>query len=144
MSELLKASPIKKLIKEAKATKVITYSDLARALVEIDGDQSSSALDEFIQALMEEGYSLLSQRVRVAPLPEPVEEEDELTEKNLRKKPEVSAEDSLADTLKTNDPVRMYLRKMGSVSLLTREGEIEIAKRIEEGEQEQLNLILNT
>ena len=38
----------------------------------------------------------------------------------------------------------MYLRKMGSVSLLTREGEIEIAKRIEEGEQEQLNLILNT
>ncbi|MFP5407293.1 MAG: sigma-70 factor domain-containing protein, partial [Gammaproteobacteria bacterium] len=34
---------------------------------------------------------------------------------------------------KSNDPVRMYLRKMGSVSLLTREGEIEIAKRIEEG-----------
>ncbi len=34
---------------------------------------------------------------------------------------------------KTNDPVRMYLRKMGSVSLLTREGEVEIAKRIEDG-----------
>ena len=37
---------------------------------------------------------------------------------------------------KSNDPVRMYLRKMGSVSLLTREGEVEIAKRIEEGEQQ--------
>ncbi|MBN1946154.1 MAG: RNA polymerase sigma factor RpoD [Bradymonadales bacterium] len=36
---------------------------------------------------------------------------------------------------RTNDPVRMYLRKMGSVSLLTREGEVEIAKRIEEGER---------
>ena len=37
-------------------------------------------------------------------------------------------------TGRSNDPVRMYLRKMGSVSLLSREGEIEIAKRIEEGE----------
>ena len=45
---------------------------------------------------------------------------------------------------KTNDPVRMYLRKMGTVSLLTREGEIEIAKRIESGEQEVLNVILST
>ncbi|MBN1652965.1 MAG: RNA polymerase sigma factor RpoD [Deltaproteobacteria bacterium] len=39
------------------------------------------------------------------------------------------------DVAKSNDPVRMYLRKMGSVSLLTREGEVEIAKRIEEGER---------
>ncbi|MEM7151790.1 MAG: RNA polymerase sigma factor RpoD [Myxococcota bacterium] len=38
------------------------------------------------------------------------------------------------DSTRTNDPVRMYLRKMGSVSLLTREGEVEIAKRIEDGE----------
>ena len=35
---------------------------------------------------------------------------------------------------RSNDPVRVYLRKMGGVSLLSREGEIEIAKRIEEGE----------
>jgi RNA polymerase primary sigma factor len=38
-------------------------------------------------------------------------------------------------TARSNDPVRMYLRKMGTVPLLSREGEIEIAKRIEEGEQ---------
>ncbi|TNE91216.1 MAG: RNA polymerase sigma factor RpoD [Deltaproteobacteria bacterium] len=38
------------------------------------------------------------------------------------------------DATRSNDPVRVYLRKMGSVSLLSREGEIEIAKRIEEGE----------
>jgi len=43
---------------------------------------------------------------------------------------------------KSNDPVRMYLRKMGSVSLLTRDGEVEIAKRIEEGEQEVLRAVL--
>ena len=46
--------------------------------------------------------------------------------------------------LRTNDPVRMYLRKMGSVALLTREGEIEIAKRIETGEHEVLNALLGT
>src|SRR4029079_5572740 len=38
---------------------------------------------------------------------------------------------------KTNDPVRMYLREMGSVPLLTREGEIELAKRIERGQAAQ-------
>ncbi len=43
---------------------------------------------------------------------------------------------------KSNDPVRMYLRKMGSVSLLTREGEVEIAKRIEQGEKEILASVL--
>jgi len=42
----------------------------------------------------------------------------------------------------TTDPVRMYLRKMGSVSLLTREGEVEIAKRIEEGERRVLQVVL--
>jgi len=45
---------------------------------------------------------------------------------------------------KSNDPVRMYLRKMGSVSLLTREGEVEIAKRIEEGETKIFEVILNS
>ena len=43
---------------------------------------------------------------------------------------------------KSNDPVRLYLRKMGSVSLLTREGEVEIAKRIEDGEKEVLRALL--
>ncbi len=50
-------------------------------------------------------------------------------------------DDSLSRGL---DPVRLYLKKMGSVALLTREGEIEIAKRIEEGEAEVLDVILNS
>jgi RNA polymerase primary sigma factor len=45
---------------------------------------------------------------------------------------------------KSNDPVRMYLRKMGSVSLLTREGEVEIAKRIEEGEKAVLDAVIQS
>jgi RNA polymerase primary sigma factor len=56
------------------------------------------------------------------------------------KKKEPSAE----DIIKGNDPVRMYLRKMGQVPLLTREGEVEIAKRIEEGEKTILTVVLST
>jgi RNA polymerase primary sigma factor len=45
-------------------------------------------------------------------------------------------------TVKLDDPVRLYLKEMGMVSLLTREGEVEIAKRIEEGEKEVLQAVL--
>jgi len=57
-----------------------------------------------------------------------------------------SAKDKKDDneSFRTNDPVRMYLRKMGAVALLTREGEIEIAKRIETAENKILDTILNT
>jgi RNA polymerase primary sigma factor len=44
---------------------------------------------------------------------------------------------------RTSDPVRMYLREMGSVSLLTKDGEVEIAKRVEEGKREILEVVLN-
>jgi RNA polymerase primary sigma factor len=44
---------------------------------------------------------------------------------------------------RASDPVRMYLREMGSVSLLTRDGEVEIAKRIESGQREILSIVLN-
>src|SRR6187397_1746849 len=45
---------------------------------------------------------------------------------------------------KTNDPVRMYLREMGTVPLLTREGEVEIAKRIERGKKAVMRIITRT
>jgi RNA polymerase primary sigma factor len=48
------------------------------------------------------------------------------------------------DSGPTNDPVRVYLREMGQVSLLTREGEVEIAKRIEAGEEDQVLAVLGT
>lgn len=45
---------------------------------------------------------------------------------------------------KSNDPVRVYLKRMGSVALLTREGEVEIAKRIEEGEDDVLQILIRS
>lgn len=48
-----------------------------------------------------------------------------------------------ADTVTIDDPVRMYLREMGTISLLTREGEVEIAKRIEDGQNEVISSVAN-
>ena len=56
--------------------------------------------------------------------------------------PEKPDEDEGREDSKGNDPVRLYLRKMGSVSLLTREGEVAIARRIEHGEREIVRAIL--
>ncbi len=68
--------------------------------------------------------------------------------KAIRRKPAETAEFVAAQEddaySRTSDPVRMYLRKMGSVSLLTREGEVEIAKRIEEGENMIIAAIMNS
>jgi len=55
---------------------------------------------------------------------------------------EEEEEKEVAEDTKSNDPVRLYLRKMGSVSLLTREGEVEIARRIEDGERGIVKAIL--
>src|SRR5512140_1896360 len=56
---------------------------------------------------------------------------------------EVETDLNLADGgAKLDDPVRLYLKEMGTVSLLTREGEVEIAKRIEEGDKEVLHSLL--
>jgi RNA polymerase primary sigma factor len=63
-------------------------------------------------------------------------------EKVLEKEEE--EEEWEVDTLgRVTDPVRMYLREMGSVALLTREGEVEIAKRIESGKREVLSVVLS-
>ncbi len=62
------------------------------------------------------------------------------------RKPEVrrrSSDDEYSG-FRSNDPVRVYLREMGSVSLLTREGEVEIAKRIEMGEEDQFRRALKS
>lgn len=54
------------------------------------------------------------------------------------------AEEVGDDALRANDPVRLYLRKMGSIPLLSKDGEVEIAKQIEEGEAEVIDVVLNS
>ena len=64
-------------------------------------------------------------------------------EKAMEKEEEEGDELEVETFGRATDPVRMYLREMGSVSLLTREGEVEIAKRIESGKREILSVVLN-
>ncbi len=64
-------------------------------------------------------------------------------ERFLEKEEEEGDDLEMEAFIKATDPVRMYLREMGSVSLLTREGEVEIAKRIESGKREVLSVVLN-
>lgn len=78
-----------------------------------------------------------NQRVTLAGQAEDLVEEEE-EDKEL----EVDVEGDLVG--KTGDPVRMYLREMGTVSLLSREGEVEIAKKIEEGEKRVIDEVLSS
>ena len=64
------------------------------------------------------------------------------SEKTPEKEEEEEDELGLGGMGRASDPVRMYLREMGSVSLLTREGEVEIAKKIESGKREVLSIVL--
>lgn len=74
-------------------------------------------------------------------LPDMEEEEEGAEEEEAEEVVEVEAEEAFS---KSTDPVRMYLRKMGSVALLTREGEVEIAKRIEKHEDGVLHMLLTS
>ncbi len=101
-----------------------------------------SVLDSFMQALEVAGVIITDPAAKKdeegeqsAFLADPNKEDDDEDEEDEDKK-------SSEEDAKGNDPVRLYLRKMGSVSLLTREGEVEIARRIEKGEREIVKAIL--
>ncbi len=96
-----------------------------------------SVLDTFMQALEVNGVTITET------LENKEKDEDDqffLSDPDKEEKEEEEEEEVESDT-KSNDPVRLYLRKMGSVSLLTREGEVEIARRIEAGEREIVRAI---
>ncbi len=97
---------------------------------------ASEALDSLMHGLEVQGVSIT----------EHVHEEEEGEETAFLEEIDDSEEEDVAEAtdVKGSDPVRMYLRKMGSVSLLTREGEVQIAQRIEKGERQIVRAILTT
>ena len=115
---------IKKMISEARARGYITYDDLNKAL---PPDQvSSEQIEDVMSMLSEMGINIIED--------EDAEEADNavvVVEEGAREVALAGASTEKLD--RTDDPVRMYLREMGSVELLSREGEIAIAKRIEAG-----------
>ena len=115
---------IKKMISEARARGYITYDDLNKAL---PPDQvSSEQIEDVMSMLSEMGINIIED--------EDADEADNavvVVEEGAREVALAGASTEKLD--RTDDPVRMYLREMGSVELLSREGEIAIAKLIEAG-----------
>ncbi|MBP6743112.1 MAG: RNA polymerase sigma factor RpoD [Deltaproteobacteria bacterium] len=132
------------LITMGKAKGFLTYDDVNDHMP--DEVVSSDQIDDWLSTLGDEGIEVVdsANSVKVAPVPVAVPKVPELIEEEEKKEEEAEEEEFDGGYSKTNDPVRMYLRKMGSVSLLTREGEVEIAKRIEEGERRVLQVVLNS
>ena len=120
---------VKELIALGKEKGYLLYDEVNDQLP--DDIQSSEDLDSIFCLFGEAGIEVIDS-----------EEDFESTQRRIRAKSEGAAAEPPDPTLeKTNDPVRMYLREMGTVPLLTREGEVTIAKRIEKGRKTVLNVL---
>ncbi|OBV11861.1 RNA polymerase sigma factor RpoD [Erythrobacter dokdonensis] len=137
----LNEASIKKLISKAKKRGYVTYDELNEALP--SGEMSPDQIEDIQTALSEMGVQIVEtdEEAEAEDEGDEVEslvadsddEDDEDGEKKGPAKDARAANKKLATGERTDDPVRMYLREMGAVELLSREGEIAIAKRIEAG-----------
>ena len=125
----LNQASIKKLITKAKKRGYLTYDELNEALPQ--DQMSSEQIEDVMSALSEMGVNIVEnedageeEAAEAKDAPKAVDGPD-------KKVVETPAKKTTGD--RTDDPVRMYLREMGAVELLSREGEIAIAKRIEAG-----------
>ena len=129
----LNDASIKKLVARAKKRGYITYDQLNEALPQ--DQMSSDQLEDVMSALNEMGVNIVeNEEAGEDGEDEPAQAEDEVetvdADQGTAPAPEVKKKETVD---RTDDPVRMYLREMGAVELLSREGEIAIAKRIEAG-----------
>ncbi len=123
---------VKKLIKTAKARGFVTYDELNEVLP--SEEVSSEQIEDTMSMLSDMGINVIDTDEAEEP------EEGAATAEAAPRAiatvtPIAKAETKAEPTERTDDPVRMYLREMGSVELLSREGEIAIAKRIEAGRE---------
>jgi RNA polymerase primary sigma factor len=129
-----KYDDIKKLIDAGKEKGYLTY-DQVNDLIPHDV-HSPEDLDDLLTTIGTQGIDVLEGPAKLpsSALEKKFEEVEEAGE-------DVELDLTPGTLEKTNDPVRMYLREMGTVPLLTREGEVEIAKRIERGQNRVLKAL---
>ncbi|HZU84866.1 MAG TPA: RNA polymerase sigma factor RpoD [Polyangiaceae bacterium] len=136
---------VQQLIEMGKSKGFLTYDEVNDAL---PADMVADQMDDVLGVLGDEDIEIVdaTTQVKIAPKRIAEEQAEQKAARERETSPPPSKNDEEIDGYysKSNDPVRMYLRKMGSVSLLTREGEVEIAKRIEQGEHTVLSAILNS
>jgi len=136
----LSGAPVKELIRTAKKRGYVTYDKIEALLAseEVNSEQIESILAKFSEMgvnLVETKEARLEEKVatREEREEEETEGENELVEIQQRSVPAKSGAKEPAE--RTDDPVGMYLREMASVELLSREGELALAKRIEAGRE---------
>jgi RNA polymerase primary sigma factor len=144
---------VKKLISMGKEKGFLTYDELNSTLPAevVSSEQFGSIMTMFGEMDIEIVDAPEGERIRKARDTEEASEEAEETEveagagageENEKEEKEEKEIDLTPGALsRTDDPVRLYLKEMGSVALLSREGEIEIAKRIEEGKKDIASVI---
>jgi RNA polymerase primary sigma factor len=138
---------VKKLISIGKEKGYLTYDELNNTLPAemVSSEQIGNLMSMFGEMDIEIVDSADGDREqKLGEIEEPAEEVEEVEE--AEGKEEAEEEEKEIDLTpgvlsRTDDPVRLYLKEMGSVSLLSREGEIEIAKRIEEGKNEIASVV---
>ncbi|MFM5914934.1 MAG: RNA polymerase sigma factor region1.1 domain-containing protein, partial [Chakrabartia godavariana] len=127
----LNEASVKKLIARAKKRGYITYDELNEALPQ--DQMSSEQIEDVMAAINDMGVNIVEndEASEDGEEAEPEEEIEAVDAADPMGAPVVEKKKEVVD--RTDDPVRMYLREMGAVELLSREGEIAIAKRIEAG-----------
>jgi RNA polymerase primary sigma factor len=135
----LSDAAVKKMIKQAKKRGYVTYEQLNSVMP--SEEVTSEKIEDVLAMMSEMGINVVETEEAEADeaeeeaREEPEEEESEGGEL-VEATPKTPAKSEAKEpTERTDDPVRMYLREMGSVELLSREGEIAIAKRIEAGRE---------
>ncbi len=126
----LSDAAVKKMIKAAKTRGFVTHEELNKVLPSDEFD--SEAIENVMAQLNEMGINVVDNEEEG----EAAEEEGSANKAVTTREEattKVAVTNTREDADRTDDPVRMYLREMGSVELLSREGEIAIAKRIEAG-----------
>jgi len=141
----------RELIAIGKAKGFLTYAEISAQVPE--GAAPSDQMDDWLSAFADEGIEIIESSAKTKAAGksagEPVAEDDEEVEADAEAEVEVEVEADAKEeeedgNAPTSDPVRTYLRKMGSITLLTREGEVEIAKRIEDGDRRVLQVVLKS
>jgi RNA polymerase primary sigma factor len=141
MSDDPKLEELDKLISTGKQKGYVTYEELNDAL---PGDLISSyQLDDIMLMFGAMDIDVVDSAKAPRPLNE-IEDTLDEREETVQAEPGDAIDLSPGPIGRTEDPVRMYLREMGRVSLLTREGEIALAKRIEEGKEGVTRAVMST
>ncbi len=129
---------IKRLISVGKEKGYLTYDEVNEALP--DDLVSPEKLDDMMMIFDEMDIEIVDSEQRVQVVREGIGADSE----SLLDDEDDDLHIDTDSASRVADPVKMYLREMGSVSLLTREGEVEIAKRIEAGEREVFNALMES